>query len=188
MIGTARTAHPTTVYAPAAPADTVLVRQAQLDRRAFAPLYDRYFDASFRFCFHRVGDWQDAEDAAVERDDGFRCWLFVIARRVVANRHRHRVRHPDQSLAAATDLLDAAPTPEDLALDADDHRLVATLRTRLEPDERDLLELRLAGLNDAEIAGVLGRSHGAVRQDQSRTIRKLRTLLGTGDRKEAIHA
>jgi RNA polymerase sigma-70 factor (ECF subfamily) len=204
MGGTARVAQPIKPDgAPALP-DAVLVEQAQRDRRAFAPLYARYFDAIFRFCFYRIGDWQDAEDAAgevfaralgdlgrfrlSERHDGFRCWLFVIARGVVANRHRHRARHPDRPLAEAADLLDTAPTPEDLALAAADHRLLADLLARLKLDERELLELRLAGLNDAEIARVLGRSHGAVRQEQWRTIQKQRALLGVGDRREAVNA
>jgi DNA-directed RNA polymerase specialized sigma24 family protein len=45
--------------------------------------------------------------------------------------------------------------------------------------------LRLAGLNDAEIARVLGRSHGAVRVAQHRALRRLRALLdaeGEGER------
>ena len=41
-----------------------------------------------------------------------------------------------------------------------------------------MLELRLAGLTDAEIARVLGRSHGAIRSIQFRAVARLRTLLG----------
>ena len=44
--------------------DVVLVARAQRDRRAFASLFDRYWDPIFRFCYYRVGDWQEAEDAA----------------------------------------------------------------------------------------------------------------------------
>ena len=55
-----------------------------------------------------------------------------------------------------------------------------TLRQRwreLNPDQRDLLQLRLVGLNDKEIASVLNRSHDAVRKEQSRTIRVLRDFV-----------
>ncbi len=181
--------------------DAALVARAQADRRAFAPLYDRYFGPVFRFCFYRAGDWQEAEDAASDifanvlanlarfRDDGraegFRCWLFTIARHVVAN--RHRARHLDEPLAAAVFVADLAPTPEESALAADDHRFVLALLAQLKPDQRDLLELRLAGLNDAEIARVLGRSHDAVRQEQSRTIKTLRSLAGNGAGKTGPH-
>src|SRR5437868_6656870 len=110
MGGTVQAAQPTMANGLLTLPDAVLVARAQQDRRDFAPLYARHFDAIFRFCFYRVGDWQDAEDAAGdvfaralgdlgrfragERDDGFRCWLFVIARGVVANRYRYRARHP----------------------------------------------------------------------------------------------
>jgi RNA polymerase sigma-70 factor (ECF subfamily) len=173
--------------------DAVLVAHAQYDRHAFEPLYHRYFDAVFRFCFYRLGDWQDAEDATGDvfakvianldrfredgREDSFRCWLFTIARNVVANRRRDRARHPTQSLEAAESLFDDALTPEEASLVADDHQTLRSLLARLTPDQRDLLELRLVGLNDKEIARVLDRSHDAIRKEQSRTIRTLRGIV-----------
>jgi RNA polymerase sigma-70 factor (ECF subfamily) len=168
--------------------DPVLVAHAQ------QPLYHRYFNAVFRFCFYRLGDWQEAEDATGDifanaiagldrfredgRDDAFRCWLFTVARNVVSNRRRDRARHPAQSLDDAELLFDQAPTPEDVAVDTDNHQLLLALLARLSPSQRDLLELRLIGLNDKEIARVLNRSHDAVRKEQSRTIRALRDLVG----------
>ena len=77
-------------------------------------------------------------------------------------------------------MADAAPSPEELALAADDHRLMHDLLSRLKTEQRELLELRLAGLTDAEIARVLGRSHDAVRKAQSRAIGILRGFLGSG--------
>ena len=181
-----------TVEAESAESDAALVARARHDRAAFAPLYGRYFDPVFRFCFYRLGDWQEAEDAAGDifarvlasldrfrshdREDGFRPWLFTIARHVVANRHRDRARHPARPLEAAGSLLDQTPTPEEIATAADDHRFLHALLARLKPDQRDLLELRLAGLNDAQIARVLGRSHDAIRKEQSRTIGALRVI------------
>jgi len=173
--------------------DAVLIAHAQHDRRAFEPLYHRYFDAIFRFCYYRLGDWQEAEDAAGdvfanaianlarfrsdEREDGFRCWLFTIARNVVSNRRRDHARHPWQPLDAAESILDEAASPEETAIAADDHRTLLALLAQLKPDQRDLLELRLVGLNDAQIARILGRSHDAVRKEQSRTISTLRSLV-----------
>lgn len=173
--------------------DAVLLASAKQDHSAFAPLYDRYFDPIFRFCYYRLGDWHEAEDAAGDvfakalsnlshvraddRADGFRCWLFTIARRVVANRHRDHARHPAQPLDSASTVFTSAPNPEDLSLAADDHRFLLGLLAQLKPDQRDLLELRLSGLNDAQIARVLGRRHDAVRKEQSRTIKSLRELV-----------
>ena len=111
------------------------------------------------------------------REDSFRCWLFTIARNLVSNRRRDRVRHPVTSLAGADLLSDDRPTPEEAAVATDDHRILLSLLDQLAPVQRDLLELRLIGLNDKEIAQVLNRSHDAIRKEQSRTIRALRDLV-----------
>jgi RNA polymerase sigma-70 factor (ECF subfamily) len=184
--------------------DAVLVAHAQHDRHAFEPLYQRYFDPIFRFCFYRLGDWHDAEDATGDifaraianlagfhldhREDGFRCWLFTIARNAVSNRRRDHARHPTQSLDGAELVFDDAPSPEDAAVAADDHHLVLALLEQLTPDQRDLLQLRLVGLNDAEIARVLSRSHDAIRKEQSRSIRALRDLIGRDPERGVSHA
>ena len=173
--------------------DALLVTNAQLDRAAFTPLYDRYFATMFRFCYYRLGDWQEAEDAASEvftralanlsrfqsdqHLDGFRCWLFAIARHVVTDRHRDVARHPAHSLDHAAGIFDGAPTPEEAALADESHRQVRLLLSRLKPAQRDLLELRLAGLKNAEIARILGRSHDAVRKEQSRIVQTLRLFV-----------
>jgi RNA polymerase sigma-70 factor (ECF subfamily) len=79
--------------------DDALVARAREDRRAFAPLYERYFDAVYRYCYHRLGNWTDAEDATSlvfanalgalprfrDHAGSFRSWLFTIAHNVVGN-------------------------------------------------------------------------------------------------------
>jgi RNA polymerase sigma-70 factor (ECF subfamily) len=178
---------------PASEAEDALIARAQLDSDAFARLYETYFDAVYRYCYHRLGDWSDAEDAAslvftnalsalprYRGDDGqaFRSWIFAIAHNVVANHHRHRARHPDRPLESAGRLRDDAPSPEDDALRRETHRTVHDLLAQLPEEQRRLLELRLTGLTDAEIARVVGRNHGAVRASQFRAVARLRSLLG----------
>ena len=172
-------------------AEDALIARAQRDPDAFAPLYERYFDAVYRYCYHRLGDWTDAEDAAsliftnalaalprYRSDASFRSWLFTIAHNVVANHHRRRGRHPDRPLESAGRLRDASPSPEEDALRREAHRTVHDLLARLPEEQRRLLELRLTGLTDAEIARVVGRNHGAVRASQFRAVARLRSLLG----------
>jgi RNA polymerase sigma-70 factor (ECF subfamily) len=172
----------------------LLVAAAQGDITAFDSLYGRYLDAVLRFCFYRLGDWEQAEDATSEvfvrvlsnlahfqpggHDGGFRCWLFTIARHVVTDRHRDRTRHPVDPLDAAINVRDVMPTPEEAAIATDDHQFIRALMGQLKPDQRDLLELRLAGLKNAEIARILGRSHEAIRKEQSRIVKSLRILVG----------
>jgi RNA polymerase sigma-70 factor (ECF subfamily) len=183
-----------TIAPTEADAEAVLIARAQCDPDAFGPLYEIYFDAVYRYCYHRLGDWADAEDAAslvftnalaaLPRYRGdhdalsFRAWLFTIAHNVVANHHRHRSRHPDRPLETAARLRDASPSPEDDALRHEAHLTVHNLLAQLPEEQRRLLELRLTGLTDAEIARVVGRNHGAVRASQFRAVARLRSLLG----------
>ena len=46
------------------PGDAELVRLAQSAPGAFAPLYLRYRDAVLNYCYYRLGNQHDAEDAA----------------------------------------------------------------------------------------------------------------------------
>ncbi len=174
--------------------DVSLVAAARHDPHAFAPLFIRYWDAVLRYCAFRLLDRQEAEDAASQvfvdayaalhrfRDRGqegsFRAWLFTIAHHEVANRHRYRARHPAGPLAAAETTRDRHVGPEHAAIAAGDMAQVVILLGQLPARSREVVELRLAGLTDREIAAVLGISGEAVRQAQSRAVSRLRGLMG----------
>jgi RNA polymerase sigma-70 factor (ECF subfamily) len=171
--------------------DLADVVAAQRDRAAFGALYRRYLDRVYGYCFYLLGDHHDAEDvtertflAALDaidryRDEGatFRAWLFRIAHNQLANAHRSRSRRP---LAR----LDAVPEPavEDdpaglVGLAEDSRRLRRALEA-LPEDRRQVVVLRFVdGLSAREIAGVLGRSEGAVRVLQHRALRQLAEIL-----------
>jgi RNA polymerase sigma-70 factor (ECF subfamily) len=185
MVGASAVASTTGV---AAPDDAVLVAHAKRDPQAFAPLYQRYVDPIYRYCYRRLGEREAAADATAQvfakalgalpgcRDDRFRSWLFSIAHNVLVD--AYRARRGDAPLDAADEVVDAAPSPEDLALAADDRRTMVRLLDHLTPDQRQVVELRLAGLSAEEIATVLGRSRGSVDTAQCRAIARLRALLG----------
>ena len=165
-----------------------LVERARWDRRAFAPLYRRYVAPIYGYCYHRLGSREAAEDATSlvfakaltalprQRGSSFRGWLFGIAHHVVAD--ALRVRGPDAPLEEAVDALDPSPSPEELALDDEDRRLLRRLLGQLPPEQRHIVELRLVGLTNVEIAQALGRSRGAVSVAYHRALVRLRTLLG----------
>jgi RNA polymerase sigma-70 factor (ECF subfamily) len=177
-------------------AEALMVARAQRDPAAFAPLYETYFDAVYRYCYYRLGERGAAEDAASlvftnalaalprfrasERPGSFRSWLFAIAHNVVVNQHRDRGRRAVTPLADATDVPDAAPSPEEAAVAAEARQTIHDVLAQLTDEQRRVVELRLAGLADAEIAQVLGRRHGAVRATQYRALLRLRSLLGAG--------
>ena len=188
---------------PVTVTDALLVARAQRDPAAFAPLYEAYFEAVYRYCYHRLGSWEAAEDAASvvftnaraalprfrsDRQGGsFRSWLFVIAHNVVANVHRDVGVRPVVALSEADHVLDADPSPEEAAVTAETSRSVRAMLEHLPPDQRQVLELRLAGLTDLEIGRVLGRTRGAIRTAQYRAVIRLRALLAP-ERGEARNA
>lgn len=175
-----------------------LVARAQADPAAFGPLYEAYFPPIYRYCFYRLGSAHAAEDAtstvfirALEalpryrpgvRAGSFRSWLFAIAHNEVANQHRARMRRPVAPLETARVLLDGHPSPEEQALATEDVHTIQALLAQLPGEQRQVVELRLAGLTDQEIAHVLGRSHGAIRTAHYRAVHQLRALFGSPQR------
>jgi len=182
--------------ARAADDDAALAARARDDPAAFAPLYERYLDPVYRYCYRRLGAREAAEDAAAAvfaralaalpayRDGSFRAWLFAIAHNAVADNHRRQRARPEAPLEAAGDPPDRAPTPEEIALENDERGSVRALLTALPDDQRRVLEMRLAGLSGAEIATALGRSVAAVKMLQLRAMTRLRADLGVGRTKE----
>lgn len=110
------------------------------------------------------------------REGSFPGWLFGIAHHVIVD--ALRARRPSAPLDAAWAVADGDPSPEDLALVGEERRTVQALLALLTPDQRQIVELRLAGLTGSEIARVLGRTTNAVDVAQHRAIRRLRSPLG----------
>jgi RNA polymerase sigma-70 factor (ECF subfamily) len=168
-----------------------LVARAQRDRQQFALLYRQYLPPVYRYCYRRLGSQEAAEDATSQifaqalaalphyRSGSFRAWLFTIAHHVVIDEVRRR--RPASSLEVAGDMIDPAPTLDDVVIRAEAGQLIATAMSQLPPAQRQVLELRLAGLTAVEIAAVMGRSNGTIRNLQHRTLVRLRELLGTQD-------
>lgn len=178
--------------------ETALVAAAQRDRQAFGPLYARYANPIYKYCFAQLGDRQAAEDATslvfskaldgLPRFNGgsFRAWLFAIARNVVTD--QYRARRFDAPLEAAAAVAAPGAMLDDLAVDADRDRGLWALLADLTPDQRQVIELRLRGLAGPEVAAVLGRSHAWVKVTQFRAIERLRAMMGvTVEPKEAAN-
>lgn len=179
--------------------DLAIVRRSLTDPAAFGMLFDRYWDAIFGFCYLRVEDWHDAEDVASqvfvnalsslprfqceEPNQTFRAWLFGIARNLVGTSWRDRQRHASAPIDWATELPDDQATLDELIVAQEQHDRLLHLLSQLPTEQRDLLELRLAGLSAAEIGKVLGRSEAAIRKAQSRTVIGLRAAVAAQDEK-----
>jgi RNA polymerase sigma-70 factor (ECF subfamily) len=169
--------------------DARLVALAKSDPRAFAPLYARYFDPVYRYCYRRLGHPEAAPDATSHvfakalaalpgyREDApsFRSWLFAIAHNVITD--DLRARRPVAPIDAAAHVAATGPSPEEAVLTNEAGCTVQRLLAQLPPDQRQILELRLAGLTGPEIAAALGRSLGAVKIAQVRAFARLRATF-----------
>lgn len=165
--------------------DRALVEAARRDPDLFDALYRRYLAQVYNFAFYELADHHAAEDATertflaalanlhrfeerAQPADGegastFRVWLFRIARNVIANERRYHRRHRTAAIEDAASVPDSTDVERGVAARdeaAEAWRAVATLP----PDRRRAIVLRFVDdLSTAEIAGVLGRSEGAVR-------------------------
>ena len=192
MISPDRTAPRSPLPSGARPidSDAALVTAARRERAAFAPLYLRYVDPVYRYCLRRLCSREAAEDATAqvfakalaalpgyrENNASFRSWLFAIAHNVLVDAGRSA--RPQNPLDESLPLPDPGMGPEEEALAAEGQREVRLLLASVPPDQRRVLELRLAGLTTTEIAAALGSSPGAVRASQYRAVKRLRLVMG----------
>ena len=171
-----------------ADSDGRLVALAQQDPGAFAQLYDRYFPAVYGYCLSELRDPELAADAAGQtflkamaalptyREGGrFRSWLFTIAHNVIVDAYPYR--RQDEPLDTVMHIVDPAPSPEDAAIAVFDLERLDDAIARLPDADREVIELRRAGLSGKEIAAVLGVSHEAAKKRQLRAMDRLRQDL-----------
>ena len=180
--------------------DRSLVEAALCDPAAFDALYRKYLAQVYSYAYYELGNHHDAEDAAertfllalgalsrfderAQPADGegastFRVWLFRIARNVVANIRRGRRRHPVAQLDVAAGVADPLDIEGDVSGRQEAGAAWAAVG-RLPAERRRALVLRFVEeMSTAEIAGILGRSEGAVRVLIHRGLRAVARDLG----------
>ncbi len=169
----------------------LVARAKQFDRTAIAELYRRYVQRIYRYVYYRVGDESIAEDLTAEiflralegleaysyRGVPFVAWLYRIAQARVVDYHRRRTRR-GENLPLHEALADAE---QDVTVSAERREayadLYAALR-QLTPEQQQVIALKfLAGLKNAEVAYVLGKTEGAVKALQHRALASLQRIL-----------
>ena len=180
-----------------------MVAAAKRDPAQFDALYRRYLAQVYSYAYYELGDHHAAEDATEKTflaalanlhrfeerarpEDGkgastFRVWLFRIARNVVANERRTSRRRPTEPIAETTIVADPLDV-EGTVLRREQAGAAWSAVGRLAGDRRRALVLRFVDeMTTAEIAGILGRSEGAVRVLIHRGLRSVaRDLDDTG--------
>ena len=154
----------------------------------FEELYDRHFDAIFRYVLHRVGNVAEAEDLTSQTffkalrglwrfrwsGGSFQAWLYRIATNEV-NTHFRRPRPSDP----LEDFEEQEASEAESALSRVElFRELSRCLRRLHPEEQALVVLRyLEEKPFAEIAAILKKRTGAVTMRTHRALDKLKREL-----------
>jgi RNA polymerase sigma-70 factor (ECF subfamily) len=175
-------------------AGSVVERARRGDQDAWADIYRLAYPGLLAFARRRLGSLDAGRDAVSEtmvravagidrytyHDDGITPWLFGICRNVVAEAERYNRRFvgsepPEEPADGADPSFGLVAEQEGAAL--------RRAFSRLNDQERELLELRVLGkLSAEETAQVLGMQPGAVRMAQMRALARLRIFVEEGER------
>jgi|WetSurMetagenome_2_1015567.scaffolds.fasta_scaffold176879_2 RNA polymerase sigma-70 factor, ECF subfamily len=163
----------------------------KFNRDKLAGIYEEYYDKVALYIYSRISDKSEAEDLASEvflkalesiktyREEGvpIQAWLFRITRNLIIDRYRRTAKYrtvPIEGMEIRSDSDPAATAAANIEIER-----VKTAMQHLTEQQREVVRLRFfGGLTSQEVAGILGKSHGAVREMQSAALDKLRQLLG----------
>ncbi len=172
-----------------------LIRRAQQgDQVALTQLYEANFDRIYRYIAIKIGDRTEAEDMTQQvflhalksissyKEKGlpFSSWLYRIAHNQIVDYFRKKSKH------IMVPLDESLPIP---AVEGDPKYLVEKKMTveeivlatkKLTTAQQEVISLRFASeLSITEVAGVMGKSEGAVKALQHSAIVALRKALAT---------
>jgi len=168
-----------------APEERALIEAAQRDPARFADLYDLYFDRIYAYVARRVVSREETEDLVSEvfhkalaslrrfqwQGAPFSAWLFRIAANEITDVGARLGRERT---------IEASPESEEgNQEEAQDRSRVLALMRELPEDQRRVLELRfMEEKSTREVAEVMRRSEGAIKQLQFRGLESLRARIG----------
>ncbi len=173
--------------------ESELIQRAKTgDLMALGTLYNLHVDRIYQYIRYRTGDDQTAEDITAEvflraiesigsyDDHGapFIAWLYRIASARVVDFWR-RAKHNQTAPLDDPLLQDGLVTSdEDIDIDFLQHRSLWQAMQQLTDEQQNVIILKFKqGLNNAEIAHILGKTEGAVKALQRRALEALARLL-----------
>lgn len=172
--------------------EELIARAKSRDPHAWAQIYERFSSQLFSFFLNQSRNRELAEDltASVFVDalnssasfsgdlPALRSWLFRIGRNNLIDHFRKERRAVMQDIENTdpAELVRSGPVenPEADAVAGAQRSLVLRAIERLAPDQREVMLLRLVGgLTSAEVAEIVGKTVGAVKQLQHRALLSL---------------
>jgi len=169
---------------------TLLAGVQRRDPNALGQVHDKYYPAIFRYIAFRVGDHETAEDLTSEvfirllnavsdqnaPQNTLRGWLYRVASNVVADHHRknYRLRQTELNDRIKSDAIDPAE-----ALSGKQALVeLSEALTELTKDQQDVISLRFGyEMAIKDVAQVMGKSEGAVKQLQARAVAALSRIM-----------
>ena len=184
-------AQPTTAKATHHPAEIVkLVEKAAGGNfTAFGELYSFYLDQIYRYVFYHVRDRMTAEDITEEvfikawkaissckgKEKTFLAWLYRIARNHLINTVRSTKKVTSIEKDNLIDVIESKTRVEEEI----ENRELLEMITRLPENQKQVILLKfIEGLDNREIAKIMGKNEGAIRISQMRALATLREKLG----------
>jgi RNA polymerase sigma-70 factor (ECF subfamily) len=155
-----------------------------------AELYEEYYARISRYAFVHIGEKNDAEDIAgetflralktldsyQERGVPINAWLFKIAHNLVVDYLRKKTKVKMQSM----DITPVADN-EDPSMLVEKNIQIEKIKgamQNLTADQRTVIGLRfLGGMTSKEVATIMNKNDGAVREMQRAAIERLRNIL-----------
>jgi len=155
--------------------------------KQFEKIYDNYIDKIYRFVFLKVDSEEAAQDVTAQvftkgwrkfksgtRIKNVSAYLYQIARAEVANYYRGSRKYQIVSVESVQ-VVDTEQDIEKQQIKGSDIAEVKKLLGQLDEDSQNVLIWRyLDGYSNKEIAGMLGKSEGAVRVMIHRALAQLR--------------
>ena len=171
---------------------TLLAKARAFDEEALAQIHDTYYGPIFRYIAFRVSDQTVAEDLTGEvfvrllsalRDrtapqKTLRGWLYRVAYFVVSDYYRIQYRQEevplDEELSDGRELSGDAPDPAAVVSSKMRWEEVGQALEHLTHDQREVIALRFGQeLPIREVADLMDKSEGAVKQLQARAVAAL---------------
>ena len=167
--------------------ERLLIEAAQKDPSRFAELYEQNFHRVYAYIARRVRDRAEIQDLTAHvfhqalanlgkfkwKGSPFAAWLYRISANAIADQAKRRMRESGEQ----TETPSNTSTTMDLEVVERRARLFSAV-DNLPEDQRRVILMRFADEKSIrEIADVLGRSEGAVKQLQFRGLENLRNRL-----------
>jgi len=163
------------------------------DLQAFGELYSSYLDPIYRYVFYHVKDRMTAEDVTEEvfikawkgirsckgKEQTFSAWLYRIAHNHIVDYFRSRQKHFKAKYSTTemdnTAEVDSPETEVEAKLEWQE--LLERISYLPQNQKRVIILKFVEGLDNSEIARILGKRPGAIRVLQMRALAKLRRSL-----------